>query len=263
MDQQSAELEKRLEKLEQEFCELRTRIDELASQAANRTLPQNEKKPKGKRILRICIPVLIVCLLAGVFFFYHSNEKPSYAEAEIGDIVTFGIYEQNGSEADGPEPIEWIVLDKQDGKIMLLSKYILFKDSNSGRRWKGCKLQIFLNDGFISSAFTQEEQSKICTTINEDNRFFDSSDKVFLLSSEEAEYYFPFTASRICELTPSCNPQSGNQWWLRSSNLTGERYNNMPLVSWAYVFNYGEIKTATSTNLPLGVRPALWLDTTK
>ena len=41
----------------------------------------------------------------------------------IGGIVTFGRYEQDGNEENGPEGIEWIVLDVQDGKVLLLSKY--------------------------------------------------------------------------------------------------------------------------------------------
>ena len=41
----------------------------------------------------------------------------------IGSIVAFGRYEQDGNEENGPEEIEWVVLDVQDGKVLLLSKY--------------------------------------------------------------------------------------------------------------------------------------------
>ena len=37
----------------------------------------------------------------------------------IGGIVTFGRYEHDGNEENGPEEIEWIVLDVQDGKVLL------------------------------------------------------------------------------------------------------------------------------------------------
>jgi hypothetical protein len=34
----------------------------------------------------------------------------------VGGIVTFGRYEHDGSEENGPEEIEWIVLDAKDGR---------------------------------------------------------------------------------------------------------------------------------------------------
>ena len=34
----------------------------------------------------------------------------------VGGIVTFDRYEQDGSEENGPEEIEWIVLDAKDGR---------------------------------------------------------------------------------------------------------------------------------------------------
>lgn len=37
--------------------------------------------------------------------------------------VTFGRYEQDNNLGNGPEPIEWIVLDSNNGEVLLLSKY--------------------------------------------------------------------------------------------------------------------------------------------
>ena len=42
---------------------------------------------------------------------------------KVGSIVTFGQYEQDNNTGNGPEEIEWIVLDVQDGKSLLLSRY--------------------------------------------------------------------------------------------------------------------------------------------
>ena len=42
-----------------------------------------------------------------------------------GTYVLFGHYEQDGDTSNGPEPIEWIVLDESDGKMLLLSRFIL------------------------------------------------------------------------------------------------------------------------------------------
>ena len=44
--------------------------------------------------------------------------KETMADAEVGDGVIFGSYEQNGNTADGSEPLEWIVLEKQSDKLL-------------------------------------------------------------------------------------------------------------------------------------------------
>lgn len=43
------------------------------------------------------------------------------AGADVGDTVTFGTYEQNNNYSDGNESIEWVVIDKQENKIMISS----------------------------------------------------------------------------------------------------------------------------------------------
>ena len=45
--------------------------------------------------------------------------------AEKGDTVTFGRFEQDNTPGNGPEPIDWIVLDKVDSKLLLLSSVCL------------------------------------------------------------------------------------------------------------------------------------------
>ena len=44
---------------------------------------------------------------------------------KVGDIITFGEYEQDGNIINGKEPIEWIVADSNDGNYLLVSRYIL------------------------------------------------------------------------------------------------------------------------------------------
>ena len=268
MDQQNAELEKRLEKLEQQFSDMHKTLDALVQQTSVQTVPKNEKKSKGKLFLLVCIPILLLCLLAGGFFAFRGKQKsepPSYAKAEIGDIVTFGQYEQNNSVADGPEPIEWIVLDKQDGKILLLSRYVLYEASNYGPAWRASRLRDSLNDSFISSAFTRIEQEKICTTKNEDGKYL-STDMVFLLSREEAEKYFPALDSRKCSFAFSDFSEGSSTWWLRSFSAE-KRIGNKLFFPEAYVYYDGEIKDSlvgsTFSTMPMGVRPALWLDITQ
>lgn len=84
--------------------------------------------------------------------------EPSYdfSDAKAGDIITFGHYEQDNDTSNGKEPIQWQVLDKKDGKILVASKYIL--DDNYGSQYAGGY------DKFYQHAFTEQEKKYIALT---------------------------------------------------------------------------------------------------
>lgn len=149
--------------------------------------------------------------------------------------VTFGAYEQDGSEGNGAEAIEWYVLDEQDGKSLLISKYVLdaiaYSDVDEGVvwssssprpttdvEWADSSLRAWLNGEFLESAFDSNERASIQTTTNTDTKnnathtartAADSSvhqakqtdDKVFLLSVAEAKSYFHNNAARAAKPT--------------------------------------------------------------
>ena len=123
--------------------------------------------------------------------------------AEIGSTVEFGHYEQNGNSADGPEPIEWYVLSKDENAntLLLLSVYgldnVQYHKENKDITWAECDLREWLNSesGFWGTAFSGEEKERIestlcktpamdfpgCQTVGGD----DTVDKIFLLSLDE------------------------------------------------------------------------------
>lgn len=124
-------------------------------------------------------------------------------QAEVGDIVIFGSYEQDNNPTNGKEPIEWIVLDKKtNGDYLLLSRYGLdVKDYHNKLEpvtWEDSSVRKWLNKDFLNTAFTSREQSSINLSLvpAEDNSKYginagnDTYDKVFLLSIGEAERYF-------------------------------------------------------------------------
>ena len=64
--------------------------------------------------------VSIIMIVAMMFYISACGTK----QYEIGETLMFGSYEQDGDEENGPEPIEWIVLDKDDeGNILVISRY--------------------------------------------------------------------------------------------------------------------------------------------
>ncbi|MCR4745767.1 MAG: DUF6273 domain-containing protein [Lachnospiraceae bacterium] len=140
-------------------------------------------------------------------------------DVECGSFVNFGRYEQDGNLENGTEDIEWVVLDKSDGKALLLTRYVIdgqvFNKGGEYRTWKDATLRNWLQDDFFYSAFSADEQKAIIETDNtnpgtmdffeEDNKanledgldytegeegFENTKDTVFLLSLEEVQKYF-------------------------------------------------------------------------
>ena len=129
-----------------------------------------------------------------------------------GDVITYGSYPQ---DKDGTvRPIEWIVLDVQDGNALIVSKKGLdrqpYNVKNKFVTWKTCSLRAWMNDEFLNKAFTPEEQkliveSELTTPANFYKKIYprnrvpyekvtykneQTTDKVFLLSQNEAWKYF-------------------------------------------------------------------------
>ncbi|MBP3696995.1 MAG: hypothetical protein J6J45_05560, partial [Clostridia bacterium] len=72
-----------------------------------------------------------------------------FSDTQVGDYITFGSYEQDNDLSNGKEPIEWLVLDKQDGKVLVISKYALdakpYNDEYVDVTWETCTLRSWLN----------------------------------------------------------------------------------------------------------------------
>ena len=165
-----------------------------------------------------------------------------YAGVQVGDMIEFGSYEQDNNEANGPEPIEWWVLDVSGGNPLLISVYGLdtkpYNDSYRWVTWKESTIRQWLNGEFFRTAFTREEQVLIkkepLTTA--DNPAYGTSgggvakDKVFLLSLEEAGAYLLDDNDRRTEPTAYAKAHgaaiggTGNGvWWLRSPGFDAAR----------------------------------------
>lgn len=218
-----------------------------------------------------------------------SGEKPIIRwetdrdQITVGDKAFFGHYEQDNNPDNGPETIEWIVLDIQDGKVLLKSRYILdTKPYNEQRKtvsWEECTLRSWLNGEFMNAAFTSEEQKAILTA-EVDNGAGQSTaewktrpgantrDQIFLLSHREAaEQYYSNNESRRCAPTAyavktgvltSDEYRTGDGelagfWWLRSPYL-GSDY------SACFVYDDGDTLIASDvTDNMTGVSPVLWI----
>ncbi len=77
----------------------------------------------------------------------------------VGSYVKFGSYGANKS------PIEWLVLKKEGGKLLIISRYVLdYHKYDNYSRWRGSSLREYLNNDFFNSCFSKQEQDKILET---------------------------------------------------------------------------------------------------
>ena len=162
---------------------------------------------------------------------------PTQASVNVGDLITFGRYEQDNNTNNGKEAIEWIVLALDGNKALIISKYALdhqrYNNSYTAVTWQNCTLRSWLNGTFYNSAFNSSEKNRISltTVINDDNPEYgtdggsDTNDKVFILSIAEAKMYFGTNEDRKCAPTdyamamvtdPDYHYTTVCDWWLRS-----------------------------------------------
>lgn len=205
-------------------------------------------------------------------------------QAKVGDYVVFGQYEQDNDTSNGKEDVEWLVLDVQEDRALLISKYLLdsepYNTTDDHVTWETCTLRKWLNDEFINTAFSDMEKAQIPTVTLSDDDFNNSmdmgnatQDRIFLLNPSDANRYFGSDDERKCNATyyainrydhnnPTINTDGSidtglsNEWWLRTfpdpEYYDGEYVTNK---GWKNIINDTLILTFDKF-----IRPAMWVD---
>jgi eukaryotic-like serine/threonine-protein kinase len=218
-----------------------------------------------KRFLSACI-VLLLCFSSRAL----AENIPTPA---VGDTLTFGSYEQDNQTDNGKEPLEWIVLDVQDNKAMLLSKYcidtVIFYPERVPMYWGKSDLRAWMNGDFLQEAFTPEEQALILTTtVKNDNPHGmkgageDTLDQVYLLSKSEVLHFFPEMADRVAYPTEyakskgcTVDPKTGScRWWTRTPGARKMDICGMRLDGRISSYGMQDVDWPTNT-----MRPVMWV----
>ena len=182
--------------------------------------------------------------------------------AKVGDIITFGTYEN--------EKIDWYVLEKTEDRVFVISQYFVDVQCYDEVAiheyrvwWEDCSLRTWLNKTFLNTAFTETEKSRIPTVkIGTVEGYVEgynglesygslSEERVYLLSNEEVEKY-PYEV--IADSNPSDYHWS-RSWWLRGSAGVDNEKNS---YAW-YVEDGTCIVDNGKVNDPRCVRPVLWI----
>ena len=180
-------------------------------------------------------------------------------KANVGDYVEFGNYSQS---ANGDiNPIEWLVLSKENNKILVISRYGLDckRFDSDSNYWENSEIRQWANNYFYNKAFSENEKKYINS--------FDGDNNVFLFSKEEAEKYFANNEARKCKATEyavvnslSVYGSSGSCYWrLRSRNYSNHYYvylvNEAGRVYCGGFFSFCGVQFNDA-----GFRPALWIN---
>ena len=202
------------------------------------------------------------------------------SHAEVGSTVRFGVYEQDAVRSDGKEEIEWLVLDRDGSRALLISKYALDMraflnedDENTGyfvSTWERSEIRPWLNGYFMNAALGEAHRKLIVPTVvtADPNPDFatdpgkDTKDGVFLLSVAEANRYFASDKARKCfgtelvyRLGAEKGPDGACWWWLRTPGI--DFYTLAVVTANGAVFTNG-FSSGHEPNLT--VRPAMWID---
>ena len=218
-----------------------------------------------------------------------SSSDP-YAKYTLESRVQFGSYTQSANGAD-QTPIEWIILERENDKALLLSYYGLdcvpYNNELSSTTWEDCTLRTWLNNEFINSAFSAVERESILVTDVDCNQGLYSGnlvatggnstqDKVFLLSYVEANRYLGVADDGNCMKARASATEyaasngawvSSHGWWgAEQKTLSGENATFWWLRSPGYlqfralrVNDAGGATQSEVNNTDTCIRPAIWV----
>ncbi|HAZ19317.1 MAG TPA: hypothetical protein DCY74_07375 [Clostridiales bacterium] len=221
-------------------------------------------KKSYMRFLFLVVGILLFMAMVTPFMVSCNN-------LQVGDSVFIGKYpfHRDGSY----KQIEWLVLTIHDGKALVISRYNLdikpYYTKHDEVTWETSSIRKWLNNSFIETAFSAEDQAKIVETtlINADNPEYstnggqDTVDRVFLLSIDEVKKHMPFEINRESfstlyakEQGAYVNGKNGSSWWaLRSP---GADALSMATINDGKISYEGDGVDSTDYAL----RPAMWIE---
>ena len=200
-----------------------------------------------------------------------SKPEDPIISASVGDEFTYGKYEQDNNTDNGTEKITWRVLERENDKLFVISKYVLdcvsYEEYSPGYSWSDTGLRSSLDSDFYNNTFTDEEKKYISDTYifsNEGSTFEKEDtvvvDKVFILNEFETETYFSSNDERIAfateyALANGVETDENNHaiWWLRSHAF--ENY-----IGAVYEDGFADGERGGHSGSSFGLRPAMWID---
>lgn len=197
---------------------------------------------------------VVALVLIAIFVVVPAFNKNPFKGCQVGDVVEFGSYEQDGDTSNGKEPIEWRVLAVEGNRAYVVSQKALDAhafnaDKNDGNDWVSSNLKKWLENDFASRAFTGDEMKAI-------------NGAPTLLSVDEANKYFKSDNDRICMPTQQAvnngawtlGDNGACYWWLRSPGGDSD------VAAGVYADGSVHSNGVYVDGADCAVRPALWVN---
>ena len=197
-----------------------------------------------------------------------------YELTNIGDIITFGRYEQDNNRDNGPEELEWRVLDKKDGKVFLMSEKGVEMLPYFAIYWKRSHIGGYLNNSFIKDFTAEEKAMMVEVTVTADkhpdrpetDQGADTKHKLHILSVDEVNKYLPNQEDRVCYATEylkselsstihldGLNEDGSCDWWLRTALSNYSSGATISIIGGAGTFGWA------THGCRLALRPVVWV----
>ena len=238
-----------------------------------------------KKTIVLALAVVIAAFSLAFLLIGGDNSKnggSSYAQlgetkGRVGAVIQFG-------------GLNWRVLDVQGKRALIITENIIelrrYNVELKEVTWETCTLRKYLNGEFYAK-FTKEDQGRIAETkiTNPYNLWYgakggnDTTDKIFLLSLEEADKYFGNSGDYFNRIRKEYKEgkwiPANNGYGFSNANDSGRiaKYNDKASWWWlrspgsigffaAHVFDDGIVLVLGDFVAydEIGVRPALWLN---
>lgn len=198
-----------------------------------------------------------------------------FQNLKIGDVVSFGQYEQDNVFENGSEAIQWqcLHIDANTGQALLISRYGLeimpYHLSDMPITWETSDIRNYLKHSFFKAAFNDNDRQRITQTLisNPGNPDYgidggnNTDDYVFLLSIEEVLQFFPSKDLRKAQPTEYALSKGAEGtaapgyawWWLRTPGQNSNTASNINSDG-------SLLRIGSKISVPNGmVRPAIWV----
>lgn len=251
----------------------------VSSANTSPSIPVNAVSSASKSVFPLWAKIVSVVAGVGVLIgggiFAWNKLKPAPSnpiiDAVVGDEFTYGKYEQDNNTGNGKENITWKVLERENDKLFVVSKYVLdcvtYEEYNPGFSWSDTGLRSSLDSDFYNNTFTDEEKKYISDAYVFSNEGSNSKkedtvviDKVFILNEYETDTYFSSKDERIAYATEyamanGVETDKNNHaiWWLRSR--AHENY-----IGAVYEDGNADGERGGHSGSSFGLRPAMWID---
>ena len=189
------------------------------------------------------------------------KQKYALLTCESGDVITFGTYEQDNNLDNGAEAIEWLVLNRDGNKALVISKYCLeqmpFNNTLAPVTWENCTIRKWLNNDFFNTAFSTGEKNSVLVSnisypddVDHEEPTRTTKDRIFLLSENEALMYFDSDSERATQTTEYVGAL--HCYWILRTNGS--------VSNVAHVDTSGYVGYYENVDREWYIRPAMWIE---